>query len=171
MDATLWKNRLNVVERNFGIDIMSQSYSQEDIQTKSPYLLDRLSNKGDSRATHPDTVTQILSLSIEQKPAHYNKEGRGRSYIVSIYLYFSNYFTDNRVTRARNGDHTRQRVAQDFLTSVLRAIVERSRHARNCFLVDMKGLKRSLYRWSITDTFPVILCNFLTLLACDEIGF
>lgn len=101
----------------------------------------------------------------------YNEAGKGRSCAASIYLYFSNYFTDNRVTRARNGDHTRQRVAQDFPTSALRAIVERSRHARNWSPIDMKELERSLYKWSITDISPVAFYNFLVLLACLEIGF
>lgn len=46
-------------------------------------------------------------VCVEQKLARRDTTARG---VHCIRLYFSNYFTDNRVSRARNGDHTRQRV-------------------------------------------------------------
>lgn len=54
--------------------------------------LDRLSNKGDNRVTHLDTVTQIPSLPIEQKPARCvttrrDGKGGGRKGVVAPYLY------------------------------------------------------------------------------------
>lgn len=81
-----------------------------------------------------DAVTQISSSprwnkSSQAPPSRARRALQRRAHIR---LYFSNYFIDNRVSRARNGDHTRQRVAQDLPTSALRAIVQRSRHARNC---------------------------------------
>lgn len=172
--AKNWLNATRAAEQDLSA---GKSASVNPVVRKiyKPILLtlDRLSNKGDNRVTHLDTVTQIPSLPIEQKPARcVTRRGRGAvapylyTYISLIILPIIEWLAHATVITLDKESH------KTFRTPLLRC--ERSwkllsRHARNCSPIDMKGLRRS---WSITNTYPpYILYNFLILLACPEIEF